>query len=901
MKKLLCILLSFLLALGAAGCAKTQTVEDNANKISYYDAAEADYSLTVNSDEAVHGISDMLYGVFFEDINFSADGGLYAEMVANRSFEFTELAKDDQLYHWRAVGKVNAEVKINDAENALNENNPNYLVLTEPSGSESGIENIGFMEGMTVKENENYLFSVYLKALGGSPKVTVRISADGKAAAEGTIEVKSAEWEKYELTLNSSRSASENVTLQLLTDGGVAVDMVSLFPEHTYKDRENGMRADLAGLLEELHPKFLRFPGGCVIEGFDDATAYHWKDSVGVGSDGLPLLFNGKYGDVAARKQGVNLWTDINAADDEWPSFMSYGLGFFEYFRLAEDIGAVGVPVLNAGLFCQGRDGKAVPLASPEFYGYIQDMLDLVEFCRGDESTVWGKVRVSLGHSEPFELKYICIGNENHSEVYYERYSAFLEALKAAQAEKPDLYGGVELIYSSGGDDGFNGEAYLNSYKYAKEQLGKSTNAADFAGAVDSHYYNDPSWFLRNADYYDEENYKRSVSEMTDTLYGGAIPVFLGEYASWSNNLDSALSEAAYMTGLERNGDIVRMASYAPLFSSVTARHWAPNLIWFNNGGVQPSANYYIQKLFSENAGTQLLSTDFDGAYVGQNDVCGKAGVGTWLTSAEFDNIQLVDNRTNETVFSEDFSSKSDFKNEFEIPTDGNFKVKDGKLVQKASESEDYEIGSVAFFGSELLDNYTLTFDAVKTGGEEGFFIPIAVKDADNAYFWNIGGWGNTRSGLQEINRGKKTDVEGTSSDLVIEQGRTYKIKIKLEDTHIKCWLDGKLYIDYDVSSPAEAEAYQVVSTDDSGDIIIKLVNVTGAEKTVAVNIYAAQGVGPAAKVYQVRGESPKDENIFGEAESVKLDEFSIGGVSESFNYTVPKYSATVIRIPKNN
>ncbi len=902
MKKLLSIFLTLTLAVSITACsakpAEIETTPENANIVSAYNPEAADYKLGIDAAQSVHGISDMLYGIFFEDINFAADGGLYAEMVANRSFEFTELAKDDQLYHWRTVGEASADVKIGDTENALNENNTNYLVLTNGTDELSGIENIGFLEGMAVKEGEKYNFSAYLKALDGySGRAVVRLTADGKTVAEGEIPEITDKWEKYSLELNSDKTASEEVTLQVLIEkGSVAADMVSLFPENTFKNRGNGMRADLAQLLAELKPKFLRFPGGCVIEGFDVETAYSWKDSIGVGRDGLPLLFNGKYGDVAARKQGVDLWTDIKATDDEWPSFMSYGLGFFEFFQLSEDIGAVGVPVLNAGLYCQGRDGKAVDMSTPEFRAYVQDMLDLVEFCRGDESTTWGKVRVSLGHPEPFELKYICIGNENHSEVYYERYSAFLDALKKAKAEKPELYKDIELIYSSGGDDGFNGDAYLNSYKYAKQQLGESTNATDFAGAVDSHYYNDPSWFFENANYYDEDNYRRSVAEMTDTFYGGAIPVFLGEYASWSNNLESALSEAAYMTGLERNGDIVRMSCYAPLFSSVTARHWAPNLIWFNNGGAQPSANYYIQKLFSTNAGTQLVKSELDGAFIGNADLKGRAGVGTWKTSAEFDNIKVVDNRSGEVLYENDFSSSSDFKKNWEMPTKIKAKVKGGRLVLKASE-EEREYGSVMFFGDGEWSNYTVTFDAKKTGGEEGFFIPIAVKDSDNVYFWNVGGWGNTRTALQEINRGKKTgELEGTVSDLVIEEGRTYKIKITVDGTHIMCYLDDELYADYDASTPAEAEAYQVVSRSDDGDLIIKLVNVTDTERTFAVKIDNLKGVSEV-KAKQVSGNDLKDENVFSESESVSLKELKLDGITDSFNYTVPKYSATVIRI----
>ena len=884
-----------------AGCG-AGTGSANANKVSAYSVDKADYTLNIDASNEVHDISDLLFGIFFEDINFAADGGLYAEMIANRSFEFTELAAGDQLYHWNAVNNAVAEVKVNDTANALNENNTNYLVLTNNGSDPAGIENIGFLEGMSVSKDAEYDFSLYAKGLDGyTGSVSIRLMAGDTVAAEAQIDGITDTWAKYSLSLTSSLDASEGVSLQVLIGNGTAAfDMISLFPKDTYKGRENGMRNDLATLLEELQPKFLRFPGGCVIEGRDDDGDYSWKDSVGVGRNGQPLLFNGTYGDVAARKQGISIWTDINATDDQWPSFMSYGLGFFEYFQLAEDIGAVGVPVINAGLYCQsGADRGGPALDSERFQQYVQDMLDLVEFCRGDASTTWGKVRASLGHEAPFELKYICIGNENWRENYFVRYKAFLDAFNAAKAADPELYDGIELIYSAGPDDGTSGIDYLASYEYAKEQLGDSDNAADFAGAVDHHYYNDPEWFFKNTDYYDEDNYTRTVDTMTDTIYGGAINVFLGEYASWSNTLKSALAEAAYMTGLERNGDIVRMATYAPLFSSVTARHWAPDLIWFNNQDSIGSINYYMQKLFSTNTGSMLLGSSLEGAQSKKYDLSGKVGLGTWNTTAEFDNVKIVNNETGEVLAEDDFSADSLNKNWAKI-TDGDWTVADGKLSQNNVYPEYSEIGAALFFGDSSWTNYTFTVDATKTGGDEAFFIPFLVQDQNNAYFWNIGGWGNTLSCLQKMENGAKTgQIEGTVREFTAETGKTYQLKIVVDGTRVKCYIDGELYVDLETYYESKADAYQVVSTDESGDIIVKLVNVTDSDKTFAVDIAGAENAGDTAKVYQVAGNDLADDNIFGEPEKCTMEEFELSGFSNQFNYTVPKYSATVIRIPR--
>ncbi|MBQ2903169.1 MAG: carbohydrate binding domain-containing protein [Clostridia bacterium] len=874
----------------------------DANTVTAYNTENADYTMNIDAGDEIHDISDLLFGIFFEDINFAADGGLYAEMVANRSFEYTDIAAGDALHAWSAVGGADLKVK-KDTENALNENNPSYLVLSNTSDSPAGIANRGFLDGMSVEKDAKYNFSVYAKGIDGySGKIYVRLCIGDKTVGEGIIESISSEWTKYELSLTCTETAFQNVTLQVLADKGcVALDMISLFPEDTFKGRKNGMRKDLGEMLESLEPKFLRFPGGCIIEGNDYESAYNWKDSIATGSDGLPLEFGGGYGDVAARKQGINLWTNFAATDDPTPCFMSYGLGFFEYFQLAEDIGAVGVPVINCGLYCQMRGKGPVDMESDEFRQYIQDMHDLVEFCRGDETSTWGKVRASLGHPEPFELKYIGIGNEQEGEVYFERYQAFLDSFNEAKAENPKLYEGIELIYSSGASDGTHSAQYLPSYEYAKEQLGDSENAADFAGATDHHYYNEPSWFFKNTDYYDEDNYKRSVDEMTDTIYGGGIQVFLGEFAAKSNRLISALAEAAYMTGLERNGDIVRMAAYAPLFGNLTATHWSPDLIWFNNHQVTGSISYYVQKLFSVNQGSKLLSSALDGAKIEQPALSGRVGIGTWYTSAGFDNIKVTSNETGKVLGEQKFSLPTDFWWNWENIYDSNdFEIKKGKLVQTNTWMPYTETGMVAYYGCDEWTNYTYTLEATKLDGDEGFIIPFAVKDKDNCYFWNIGGWGNTYSALQQIENGIKTGrINGTHKPFTVEAGKTYSLKIDVSGTKVKCYIDDVLYVDYDFANSAQAEAYHVVSTDESGDIIVKIVNTTETSRVIAVDIENAD-VKSTAAVHQVAGDSLDNDNILGAEEDCIMEEFTVDGFSDKFNYTVPAYSVTCIRLERN-
>ena len=884
---------------GIGGEKDPEKARPEPNTVTAYSEADSDYQLAVEVEDEIHDISDLLFGIFFEDINFAADGGLYAEMVVNRSFEFTELAVNDQLYGWNTVNGATANVKIN-ADDCLNENNKNYLVLENPSDSLSGIANVGFLDGISIEENKNYNFSVYAKGIDGySGEVTVRLVSGTETVAEGKIDSVTSEWQKYSVKLACSKTDFTDAYLQVLIGKGkAAFDMISLFPEDTFKGRENGMRKDLGEMLEALEPKFLRFPGGCITEGYDYETLYNWKNSIGTGSNGLPLEFGGGYGDVAARKQGINLWTNISATDDPYPCFMTYGLGFFEYFQLAEDIGAVGVPVINCGIYCQMRGKGGVDMNSDEFRQYVQDMHDLIEFCRGGADTTWGKVRVSLGHPEPFELKYICIGNEQENEVYFERYQVFLDSFNEAKAKNPALYDGIELIYSAGPFDATNSKSYLKSYEYAKEQLGNSDNAADFAGATDQHYYNPPEWFLKNTDYYDEHNYRRSVDEMTDTPYGGAIQVFLGEYAAKSNTLKAALAEAAYMTGLERNGDIVRMAAYAPLFGNLTATHWSPDLIWFNNHQVTGSISYYVQKLFSKNTGTKLLKSELDGAKIDQKPLSGRVGIGTWYTSAEFDNVKVVDNKSGKTLGYDGFSLPLNFWWNWDNVYDSeDFKIKNGKLVQTNVWMPYNDTGKVAYFGNDDWTDYTFTVEATKLEGDEGFIIPFAVKDTQNNWFWNIGGWGNTVSCLQQIDNGIKSgEIAGTSRPFTAETGKTYNLKVEVSGTKVKCYIDDVLYVDCDTAKTAESEAYHVVSTDESGDIIIKIVNVTDSSRVVAIDLGTAK-LNSTATVNQVAGNSLGNDNILGAKEDCIMEEFTVNGISNKFNYTVPQYSVTSIRI----
>lgn len=553
----------------------------------------------VNTDisglDESHRISGTLFGIFLEDINYAVDGGMYAELVKNRSFEYGMEARDAQKHGWESTNEAVA-FSVQDGSGdgtALNENNPHYAVV-ENSGASSvspmeGISNKGFLEGIAIEEGASYDVSFYAKSDDGSvDQVSVTLfNEDGTVYDEKTVEGISDQWQKYETTLTASATANRKVRLAVKIPAGTACfDMISMMPQDTYQGLP--IRKDFGEYLEALNPKFLRFPGGCVVEGRDEESIYSWKDSIG---GGLSFEVNGEnaVGDVAARPQGKSIWQG-SAAN---PYYTTYGLGFYEYFSFCEALGCMPVPVLNAGMTCEIQSPfyTVYDVGSEEFSQYVQDALDLVEFCKGDKDTKWGAVRIAMGHEAPFDLKYIGIGNEQWQSEYHEHYKEFVKAFEEAAASDPELYGDVELIVANGtAFDSTEGWTYL------------SQNPDGITTLVDEHYYQPPEWFLANTHRYDD--YDRNAQ----------AKVFLGEYAAKANTLDAALAEAAYMTGLEKNGDVVEMACYAPLFSHEKLNQWVPDLIYYSNDGIFGSANYYVQQMYGNNAGQYSLNAELTGA-----------------------------------------------------------------------------------------------------------------------------------------------------------------------------------------------------------------------------------------------------------------------------------------------
>lgn len=541
--------------------------------------------IKIKLDNPVAKVQPDMWGVFFEDINFGADGGIYAELIKNRSFEFAK-----PLMGWTIQRKKATEGEILVVNRKdVNTANPRYLQINNQNGT-FGITNEGF-KGIGVKKGLRYNFSVMYRQPASGVKLHLQlIGADNKVIGEGNLipEKTGDSWNKQSASFTATETdAKAKLAITFEGKGQIDLDMVSLFPSDTWKNRPQGLRKDMVQLLADMKPGFIRFPGGCIVEGMDLANRYQWKKTIGP---------------IEERQQLMNRW-NVEFAHRPAPDYyQSFGLGFFEYFLLAEDIGSEALPILNCGMACQYNTAEVASL--DELAPYVQDALDLIEFANGDVNTTWGKKRAELGHPKPFNLKMMGIGNENWGPQYLERLAIFTKAIKA---KYPDF----KIINSSGTDpegDRFN---LLNNELRA--------NKADL---IDEHYYRPADWFLKNAGRYD--NYPRDGSK-----------VFVGEYAvhadksltgAGKNNWESALASASLMTGLERNADVVHMASYAPLFAHIDAWQWAPDMIWVDNLKSYGTPDYYVQKLFSTNKGTDVVSATLDGKnIIGQDGLYASA------------------------------------------------------------------------------------------------------------------------------------------------------------------------------------------------------------------------------------------------------------------------------------
>jgi alpha-L-arabinofuranosidase len=779
--------------------------------------------ITVEADRPGHTISPSLFGIFFEDINLSADGGLYPELVRNRSFE-----DSDTLQNWKFMSPDNksaafistADVQARPPLPPLNPFNRKSLCI-HAKGS-FVLENNGYW-GMNIVQGNRYSFKLAARSVKAfdSPLNIRLVTAEGKELSSGEIKGFDDQWKYYSLNLTAA-AGDPKAHLEISGNGNgtLYLDMISLLPEKTWKN--HGLRGDLAGALDALQPKFLRFPGGCWVEGDDFARMNHWKNSIGNIDTRTPLW---------------NIWRYNSTR----------GLGYHEYLQLAEDLGAEPLFCINVGM----SHKEVVPL--DQMGQWVQDALDAIEYANGSEESVWGSLRAKNGHPKPFNLKYLEIGNENGMTPYAERWPLFVKAIH-------EKYPDIELI--------------ANEWAGGHPQDPKPE-------MIDEHYYNNPDWFIWNANHYD--NYDRKGPK-----------IFIGEYAVTSNtgkgNLRGAIGEAAWMTGMERNSDIVLMGSYAPLFCNINHKSWPVNLINFDSYRWYGLPSYYVQEMFANNQGTVTLPVKVENApAVKAPYSSGRIGLGTWNNSAEFKDLKVF-SPDGKVLYETDFSKDID---DWRKIGGGEWSVHNGVLRQSAIAPN-----VTAFVGDTAWTDCTITLKARKLSGENGFQIYFHNRNLSERIRWDLGGYWNS---VYLLDMG----ITSVSVPGEIETGRWYDIKISIAGNIVKGYLDGKLIQEVgDSRAGVKSLCASAVRDDKSGDIILKIVNASFQALDTRIDLHGAGKLTGNGKAIVLTSGSPLDENTLDEPAKVSPKTETIRFSGSVIKRKFPGNSLTVIRLGtsgKNN
>lgn len=766
--------------------------------------------ISVQTDRPGHPIPPTLWGIFFEDINLSADGGLYPELVRNGSFEDGEHPEN-----WGTISSAPeaGDSRTIDTSRPLNPLNRRSLRVRIDSSTT--LVNEGYY-GMGIVAGERYMLRLAARAADGfDGRIIARLVAGSEVLASGDLQGFGANWREHTLDLRASGTHPRaSLQLRLEGRGTLFLDMVSLMPRRTW--RASGLRPDLAEAMDALKPSFLRFPGGCWVEGEDLSRMYNWKMTIGDVGVRIPL-------------------------DNIWGYRATHGIGYHEYLQMAEDLGAEPLFCINAGM--SHRENAPLEVMSQ----WIQDALDAIEYANGPTNSVWGGLRARRGHPAPFHLKYLEIGNENGGPAYRERWPLFVQAIQARYPE-------IILIANHWLGD------------FPKDPMPE---------IVDEHYYDTPEWFIEHAHRYD--NYDRRGPK-----------VFVGEYAVTRNtglgNLRGAIGEAAFMTGLERNSDVVAMAAYAPLFCNANHKRWPVNLINFDSSRWFGIPSYYVQKLFSEHRGTVTLPTTVESASVQEPLPSGGIGVGTWNTSAEFKDIQVTA-PNGEVLFASDFSRDSAG---WRMQGGGRWSVQDGALRQADADREFVR----ALAGDRSWTDYTLQLKARKLAGREGFLILFHNADDEDRVWWNLGGLQNVRHGV-EI--GSTLDPESGS----IETGRWYAIKIEVRGLGVKCWLDGQLIHDLQRARRSLQTLFASATRDEkAGDLILKVVNTAPTPLETEIELRGVNRPGTQGQAIVLTSESPKDENTLEQPTRVSPRTENVALPGPRWTRVFPGNSLTVLRLP---
>lgn len=789
--------------------------------------AHAQVTVNINYMKKGPEIDSRMYGIFFEEINHAGDGGLYAELIHNRSFEDNAGSPE----FWWTVGSATQSLSTGTP---LNEVNPRCVKVVM-NAKNSGIRNEGWW-GIKIVKGQTYKLNFWTRSGSEPYKGDIKAVLQNSSGNDlGSVVISNEqlsptnEWKKVTAEITATGDDGDGWFALLGTETGtIYYDMVSLFPP-TYKDRENGCRKDLAEMLEALHPKFLRFPGGCVVEGRGTVAVpnrFEWKKS---------------RGPIEQRPGHYNA---------NWFYPVTDGLGMMEYLQLAEDLGAEPLFVVNMGM---GHDWE-----DPNVQPYIQEALDAIEYCNGDETTYWGQMRIKDGHPAPFNLRLLEIGNENYwFGPYSDRYRQFQKAISEA-------YPYIEFI---GDGDGITWGLQW---------------PVDF---VDQHYYMSPSWFIN--EYHRYDGYARDTWK-----------VYVGEYAVTSDcggygNLNAALGEAVFMCGMENNSDVVKMASYAPIFVNEESSgwHWHPDMIRFHSADCYGTPSYHIQQMMAENVGTRNIKWTEQGNSV-ENPA--RIALSSWSTSVKYDN--LVVKSRGETIYENDFSDAA-----LDGWTDngGSWRVRDGWLCQTSTSMN----GALFTLDAVPLgNNYTIDLDAVKVSGSEGFLIGFNVADNQNYCWWNIGGWGNTLCRIEQvIGNYKKTVGDGVEKK--IETGKTYHIHIIVNGANVRCYIDGELLHNETFTTLYSQKLFLATSTDDDAKtMFIKVVNPSNAVQPTTFNLANAEWTG--GDVVYLRSTYGTDENTTDNPRRIIPRTAALTNAFDNspaqFTYNIPAYSCCIFRLSYN-
>lgn len=773
-------------------------------------AANAQVTVDVNTQNPGVKVSPDLYGIFFEDINHAADGGLYAELIRNRSFE----DNDEEAESWSTTGS--ASMKLT-GKNLLNKVQGKALEVT--FNGKGSLVNTGFW-GINAVTGRKYRLSFFAK---GKYKGTLKaqiISRDGTVLAETPLDVKlTGKWTKYTAQLQVEGNDNQ-AEFAIVGDGKgtVTLDVVSLFPP-TFKNRANGLRPDLAAKLVALHPKFVRFPGGCFVEGQQSPdNAFHWERTIG------PI------------EERSGHW-NVN-----WGYRTSDGMGFDEYLQLAEDLNAKPLFVVNVGLW----HGGLTPVDSLQ--PWIDEALGALEYANGPVTSKYGALRAKNGHPAPYNIEYLEIGNENNqddpsqqSDRYYERFKKFKDAILA---KYPDIH----LIG--------NVVAWGNDFP--------KWNNSEPVELLDEHYYRTPNWFADNFHKY-------------DTYERGKHDIYVGEYAVTQGygkigNLNAALGEAVYMMGLENNSDVVKMASYAPLFANLNNTAWRPDLIQFTSDKNLGTPSYYVQQMMANNLGTRVLTVKENDPYTAKlleaqvSPAKAKFGFGTWGTQASFQTSEP----TKAAV--------------------GEWTVEGNTVSQKG-----YGEGLIDLVDKEVdTKDYTFKTRARKDGGNEGFLIVFNYLDENNYSWVNFGGWGNSQHAIEQVVDGAKLQSDFKPGR--VETGRWYDVTVQQHGDSVKVWLDNELVFDTKLKQNKSFGVFSSATLDEpTGDVIVKIANTGKQNTTTKINLDRKAGEATVIRL-AANGHS---ENTIEHPTNVTPYEEALSPEDKSVEVEIPANSLNIVRIKK--